>query len=68
MSQENVEIAKRAAEAYNRRDVDTSFAELATPDLARPPRMSEKPGLSRVFRSGPAWTRTRDLPIMSRQL
>ena len=29
MSQENVEIAKRAADAYNRRDVDTFFAELA---------------------------------------
>ena len=33
MSQENVEIAKRATDAYNRRDVDTFFDELATPDL-----------------------------------
>jgi ketosteroid isomerase-like protein len=33
VSQENVEIAKRAAEAYNRRDVDAFFAEVATPDL-----------------------------------
>jgi hypothetical protein len=33
MSQEKVELAKRAADAYNRRDVDTFFAELATPDL-----------------------------------
>ena len=30
MSQEDVEIATRAAETYNRRDVDTFFAELAT--------------------------------------
>jgi len=28
-----VELAKRATEAYNRRDIDTFFAELATPDL-----------------------------------
>jgi len=33
MSQANVEIARRAAEAYNRRDIDTFFAEFATPDL-----------------------------------
>ena len=33
MSEENVEIAKRAAEIYNRRDVDAFFAEVATPDL-----------------------------------
>jgi len=33
MTQGKVEIAKRAAEAYNRRDVETFFAELATPDL-----------------------------------
>jgi hypothetical protein len=32
MSAENVEIAKRLTDAYNRRDVDTVFAELATPD------------------------------------
>ena len=31
MSAENVEIAKRVTDAYNRRDVDTVFAELATP-------------------------------------
>ena len=28
-----MEVAKRAAEAYNRRDVDTFFAELATADV-----------------------------------
>jgi ketosteroid isomerase-like protein len=28
-----VELAKRATEAYNRRDIDTFFAEFATPDL-----------------------------------
>jgi hypothetical protein len=33
MSEENVEIARRAAEAYNRRDIDRFFAEFATPDL-----------------------------------
>ncbi len=33
MPQKNVEIARRAAEAYNRRDIDTFFAEFATPDL-----------------------------------
>ena len=33
MSQENVEIAKRSVEIYNRRDVDAFFAEVATPDL-----------------------------------
>ena len=33
MSQENVEIVKRAAEIYNRRDVDAFFAEVATSDL-----------------------------------
>lgn len=33
MTQGRVELAKRAADAYNRRDVDTFFAELATPDL-----------------------------------
>ena len=32
MSQENVEVAKRAIDAYNRRDVD-DFAELTTPDF-----------------------------------
>ena len=33
MSAENVEIAKRVTDSYNRRDVDTVFAELATPDF-----------------------------------
>jgi hypothetical protein len=33
MTQGKVEIAKRAAEAYNRRDLDIFFAEFATPDL-----------------------------------
>jgi len=33
MTQDKVELAKRATEAYNRRDVDTFFAEFATPDL-----------------------------------
>jgi ketosteroid isomerase-like protein len=33
MSQENVEVAKRAADAYNRGDIETFFAEFVTPDL-----------------------------------
>ncbi|HEY2437997.1 MAG TPA: nuclear transport factor 2 family protein [Solirubrobacteraceae bacterium] len=33
MSRDKVELAKRAADAYNRRDADTFFAELATPDV-----------------------------------
>ena len=33
MSRENVEVAKRVVDAYNRRDVDGLFAELATPDF-----------------------------------
>jgi ketosteroid isomerase-like protein len=33
MSLENVELAKRVVDAYNRRDMDTMFAELATPDF-----------------------------------
>ena len=33
MSRQNVEIARRVVDAYNRRDVDTLFAELATPDF-----------------------------------
>jgi ketosteroid isomerase-like protein len=32
MSVDKVEIAERATDTYNRRDVDTFFAELATPD------------------------------------
>jgi ketosteroid isomerase-like protein len=33
MSRDKVDLAKRAVDAYNRRDVDTFFAELATPDF-----------------------------------
>ena len=33
MSRDKVDVAKRAVDAYNRRDVDTFFAELATPDF-----------------------------------
>ncbi len=33
MSREKVEIAKRVVDAYNRRDVDALFADLATPDF-----------------------------------
>jgi len=33
MTQGKVKFAKRATEAYNRRDVDAFFAEFATPDL-----------------------------------
>jgi len=33
MSRDKVEVAKRVVDAYNRRDVDGLFAELATPDF-----------------------------------
>ncbi len=33
MSQQNVEIAKRATDAYNRRDLELFFDELVTPDF-----------------------------------
>ena len=33
MPRDKVDVAKRAADAYNRRDVDGFFAELATPDF-----------------------------------
>ena len=33
MPQDKVEVARRAVDAYNRRDVDGLFAELATPDF-----------------------------------
>jgi uncharacterized protein len=46
MSRDKVEIAKRAVDAYNRRDVDTFFAELATPDF------EWFPALPRAFAGG----------------
>jgi hypothetical protein len=33
MPRDKLDVAKRAVEAYNRRDVDGLFAELATPDF-----------------------------------
>jgi ketosteroid isomerase-like protein len=39
MPRDKVDIAKRAIDAYNRRDVDLLFAELATPDLVWYPGM-----------------------------
>jgi ketosteroid isomerase-like protein len=33
MAQDKVEVARRAVDAYNRRDVDAWFAEFATPDF-----------------------------------
>jgi ketosteroid isomerase-like protein len=33
MARDKVEVAKRVTDAYNRRDVDGFFAELATPDF-----------------------------------
>jgi len=46
MSQSNVEVAKRALDAYNQRDLDVFFAELATPDV------EWFPGLIRGFEGG----------------
>lgn len=33
LSRGKVDVAKRVVDAYNRRDLDALFAELATPDL-----------------------------------
>jgi hypothetical protein len=33
MARDKVDVAKRVVDAYNRRDVDGLFAELATPDF-----------------------------------
>src|ERR1700688_4026374 len=41
MSAEYVEIAKRVTNAYNRRDIDTVFAELATPDFEWGPALTK---------------------------
>jgi ketosteroid isomerase-like protein len=46
MPQDKVELAKRAVDAYNRRDVDTLFAELATPDF------EWFPAVTRAFEGG----------------
>jgi ketosteroid isomerase-like protein len=46
MSRDKVEPVKRAVDAYNRRDVDTFFAELATPDF------EWFPALTRAFEGG----------------
>jgi ketosteroid isomerase-like protein len=46
MPQDRVELAKRVVDAYNRRDVDTLFAELATPDF------EWFPALTRAFEGG----------------
>jgi ketosteroid isomerase-like protein len=46
MSRDNVELAKRVVDAYNRRDVDTFFAELATPDF------EWWPALTRAYEGG----------------
>jgi hypothetical protein len=39
MPRDKVDVAKRTIDAYNRRDVDGLFAELATPDLVWYPGM-----------------------------
>jgi hypothetical protein len=46
MSAGNVEIAKRVTDAYNQRDVDTVFAELATPGF------EWWPALTRAYEGG----------------
>jgi ketosteroid isomerase-like protein len=46
MPRDRVDIAKRAIDAYNRRDVDGLFAELATPDF------EYYPGLLRALDGG----------------
>jgi ketosteroid isomerase-like protein len=46
MSRDKVDVAKRVVDAYNRRDVDGLFAELATPDF------EWFPALTRAFEGG----------------
>jgi ketosteroid isomerase-like protein len=46
MPRDRVEVAKRTVDAYNRRDVDVLFAELATPDF------EWHPGLLRALDGG----------------
>ena len=46
MPRDRVEVAKRTVDAYNRRDVDVLFAELATPDF------EWHPGLVRALDGG----------------
>ena len=46
MLRDKVEVVKRAVDAYNRRDVDCFFAELATPDF------EWHPGLARGLDGG----------------
>jgi ketosteroid isomerase-like protein len=46
MPRDKVDLAKRFAEAYNRRDVDGAFAELATPDF------EWWPALTRAYEGG----------------
>lgn len=46
MPRDKVDVARRAVDAYNRRDVDGFFAELATPDF------EWFPGLVRALGSG----------------
>jgi ketosteroid isomerase-like protein len=46
MSRDKVDVAKRVVDAYNRRDVDGLFAELATPDF------EWFPAVTRAFEGG----------------
>src|ERR1700693_5567773 len=46
MSRDKVNLAKRVVDAYNRRDVDALFAELATPDF------EWWPALTRAYEGG----------------
>jgi ketosteroid isomerase-like protein len=46
MSRDKVDLAKRVVDAYNRRDVDTLFAELATSDF------EWWPALTRAYEGG----------------
>jgi ketosteroid isomerase-like protein len=46
MSRDKLEVAQRAVDAYNRRDVEVVFAELATPDF------EWRPALTRALDGG----------------
>ena len=46
MARDKLELAKRAVDVYNRRDIDTFFAEIATPDIEWWPALTRAYGSS----------------------
>jgi ketosteroid isomerase-like protein len=50
MSHDKVDVARRTADAYNRRDIDGAFAELVTPDFEWHPAIAKALDGSGVYR------------------